>query len=41
MGVGYDGMTVPGGKKLEPPSNVVTGFAVHGDEGGMLWWRVE
>ena len=41
VGVGYDGMTIPGGKILEPPSNVVTGFAVHGDEGGMLWWRVE
>jgi len=41
VGVRYDGMAILRRKKLEPPSNVATGFAVHGDEGGMLWLRVE
>ena len=31
MEVWYDGMAVPTGKKPEPPINIRTAFAVHGD----------
>ena len=31
VGVCYDGMAIPSGKKPEPPINVATGFTVDGD----------